>query len=82
MTYKCPYCKAENVSSDKEHERACYFNPENRSCLSCSYRKKEKGRVRFECTQSKISENMIVLTKNCEHWGAFAFRNDDSPGFL
>ena len=35
--YQCDYCKKyyKHKSSAKRHEKICFYNPENRACITC-----------------------------------------------
>lgn len=37
--YKCDYCKRAYASKYKalDHERKCFFNPANKSCITCRH---------------------------------------------
>ena len=40
QVYECEHCKKyykKSASSVKDHEKICFYNPRNKSCVTCSY---------------------------------------------
>ncbi len=73
--YQCDYCNKyyKHKSSAKRHEKICFYNPENRACITCDNFKTDYD-VRYNyCDYDEKSfdtneEWSKSFQNHCEHW--------------
>lgn len=58
--YECEFChhkKLINKTTMKQHENGCWYNPKNKTCITC-----KNGRIAFKPMQK---EGYVTLDKRC-----------------
>lgn len=68
--YKCEFCgkrRLSNKSKVAEHEKKCWYNPENKSCPSCVFNSYEDSTA-YCFKHDKTREINTKPTANCVDW--------------
>lgn len=79
--YQCVHCNKKvyaNKSRTARHERECFYNPENKSCITCKNMTDDEHGAFCEVHEKEVLVHGSPI-KNCEAWQEITY--DDYEEF-